>query len=231
MAPILTKTFSSPISLNREIDILLESPNIAKAALELAYRSIHNGNLQPTTPAGGERSTLAVKTTVAGAINTRDKNNTTVGECSTSTSSSSSNTTSILTPAVQRRRSSRIMSGPITDQQRETPTFLTTYGSISGGGGTGATAASATRVAPPAASSILMIPRHTGTTADQQRFTPRTFSTDSISGRGGSARPASTIVTGPARATVSTATHQQHISSRTRAATGKSPLAVLGKKK
>ena len=209
LAPILTKTFSSPISLNREIDILLESPNIAKAALELAYRSIHNGNLQPTTPAGGERSTLAVKTTVAGAINTRDKNNTTVGECSTSTSSSSSNTTSILTPAVQRRRSSRIMSGPITDQQRETPTFLTTYGSISGGGGTGATAASATGVAPPAASSILIIPRHTGTTADQQRFTPRTFSTDSISGRGGSARPASTIVTGPGRATVSTAIHQQ----------------------
>ena len=52
LAPILTKTFSSPISLNREIDILLESPNIAKATLESAYLSIHNGNKQPTTPGG-----------------------------------------------------------------------------------------------------------------------------------------------------------------------------------
>ena len=63
LAPVLTQKFPGPLSLNREIDILLEAQNIAKATLELAYRSIHNGNHSPHTA------------TTAGPADTVDEDN------------------------------------------------------------------------------------------------------------------------------------------------------------
>jgi len=140
LAPVLTQKFPGPLSLNREIDILLEAQNIAKATLELAYRSIYNGNHPPPTA-----------TTAGPPAATVDDDN----------SSNSSSSNSIL-PAVAPipRRSTRLVGqaavGASVQQQRETPTTIiissssssnNNTSSVNYGGQTAATVSSASSTA------------------------------------------------------------------------------------